>query len=999
MYKRLCLIIISLSFWSGLGVSTYAYAESSEKVTAPKPEHKIVQPTNVAIGKLTSANFEVVFEAPYEDIAREFLISAEKARYSLAPYFKKMPDKVTIVIDDSTDLANGFATFFPYPIIHVYPIFPDDGSVLSNYGSWTDLLMMHEYVHSLQTYPSEGVFTPFRWIFGSIIRPNALLPTWMMEGVATDFESQLTPFGRLRSTLYNARIRALVRDDLLKKETLDRLSEQSIPTYPFGERPYFYGGLLSREVTTSKDAAVWGELFESYGRTIPFTFLNTRLEDKIKNGYRELLQKSYESYTQLVTEQLKVQRHQSNKIEAPGEIHYWPSVSPDGQWLVYFEREIWFGQSIRIVKKLENKDWDFKNSERIGTVESPSRIRWKKDSSSFLIDDVGQLKRKYLVKDVFEFKFSRWLDPEKKMKAIKKITDGERAHTAVYLDSEDEIAYLRNDKGLRTEIVRFNTKTKVKEVLLLSAFGERLSSLEFDRSDNSILFVKRTPSGLQTLHQISLLTKVVTPISVQWRGQQVTNISDIAAIENGGFTFFSDVTGTRNMFKADRDFKSVIAITDTPTYIHSGITYGNKLILNELYGSGTKLTQLDLQERAPAKVEPVIKSANTPIPTDFKLDQAKIDKSEYSALPYMLPRYWLPSIYSVQGGTMMQASTSASDPFGEHSYALLGEYDSFTNKTGYSFSYLNSNRMRTIGAYSQLYHVPLTYSSTDVVSSELQGVRANFYLSETLMYPALIGFNRNHIDYADILPLSRQGIFYGFGYLSDSSAFKNKNMQSNLISASVTHQNFLKDEGYTAYNQYAADFNLLWKWGLPSTHAFRWSLRGEFAPDLDFSLNQIFGQTTVGGNYYQSLIQSPMMMRGYPTGIFRGRHMINTNIEYSFDLAEHYYGLKHAPLFFKKTRVNFFLDALTMDGTYEAVNEDELVLSRDFKDVFLGTGVEFMFEMTLGYQFPFNMILGIYEGIEWKAYGGRSIFLGFVFGDVSSPSSLECKKPCHNFQN
>lgn len=82
------------------------------------------------------------------------------------------------------------------------------------------------------------------------------------------------------------------------------------------------------------------------------------------------------------------------------------------------------------------------------------------------------------------------------------------------------------------------------------------------------------------------------------------------------------------------------------------------------------------------------------IPQDTALESefgASISAPEhYSSSKYLIPKYWLPFIYSSESGYGTQVSTSAFDPLEKHSYSLQAGYDSYAHKSNFLISYGNT---------------------------------------------------------------------------------------------------------------------------------------------------------------------------------------------------------------------------------------------------------------------------------------------------------------------
>ncbi|MGE3758660.1 MAG: hypothetical protein AB7H97_12935, partial [Pseudobdellovibrionaceae bacterium] len=182
--------------------------------------------------KISTPHFDIVYDAKHKELAEGYAVRAEKAYELLIPIFREAPAKTTILINDSTDLANGYATRIPYPFIMVYPVLPGPLETISEYGDWALELIIHEYTHILSFEPAHAAYDYLRPVFGTVIAPNMLMPRWWLEGVAVEMETRLSEHGRLRSYYQDAALRAIVLDGKLDAHRVDQINEVGIPSWP-----------------------------------------------------------------------------------------------------------------------------------------------------------------------------------------------------------------------------------------------------------------------------------------------------------------------------------------------------------------------------------------------------------------------------------------------------------------------------------------------------------------------------------------------------------------------------------------------------------------------------------------------------------------------------------------------------------------------------------------------------------------------------------------------
>src|SRR6476659_9054153 len=96
---------------------------------------------------IETEHFSVIYDSRQQSLAERYASDAENAFAAIAPAFGVWPEKTTIYLDDSTDLSNGSASPWPYPLIMAYPVLPLTNDVIGEYGAWSRELLTHEYTH------------------------------------------------------------------------------------------------------------------------------------------------------------------------------------------------------------------------------------------------------------------------------------------------------------------------------------------------------------------------------------------------------------------------------------------------------------------------------------------------------------------------------------------------------------------------------------------------------------------------------------------------------------------------------------------------------------------------------------------------------------------------------------------------------------------------------------------------------------------------------------
>ena len=130
---------------------------------------------------LKSAHFDIVVNARQQDLGQFYAFKLEEAYDFLNPLFTDKPERTVVIINDKTDVTNGYATGIPYPHIMAYPVLAGPSESLGESGDWALELLSHEYTHILTFEPATGFMKYLRFVFGTIVSPNILLPRWWKE--------------------------------------------------------------------------------------------------------------------------------------------------------------------------------------------------------------------------------------------------------------------------------------------------------------------------------------------------------------------------------------------------------------------------------------------------------------------------------------------------------------------------------------------------------------------------------------------------------------------------------------------------------------------------------------------------------------------------------------------------------------------------------------------------------------------------------------------------
>ncbi len=941
--------------WSELSASVFAVLLflvlgffSSYALAAPPPE--------IEWEKIETPHFTIVYDSRQYELAALYAKFAEQSWASTSPVFGVWPEKTVLLIDDSTDIANGFATGVPYPLVSTYPVLPLSLDSISDYGNWGLELVTHEYTHILNFEPATGVMKPLRYMFGSIIRPNILLPRWYSEGLATEMETRLSSYGRLRSPNYLSIVRSMVQDKTLRDEDISRINETSIPGWPGGVRPYLMGAMLWSEMMRLGGESTARDLNLAYSSRIPF-FLNGPVESRLGTDYAGLLGKVYDRAEEYAGKQLSIiamgGTFEETPLEQEGFFNHSPVVSPDKSRLAYVGK---LHNVDSVIYVAERDGQNFKKAGRVTDNDSINRVSWTPDSKALIFDAVDTYKRYYEYADLYRYDFDS--------RKTKQLTRGLRAREPVVSPDGKWIAFVQNTPG-STRLGAVQIDGSAPSVVYEPPIQTRIARPEF-LSSGEIIFTEKRDDGAEVLKVAKVRTGTEGRLSIE--GEPRVVLRDFKPVHyprmtSEGLLFVSDRSGVANLYLADKTLTTARAVSNTTTRLMTGdldpVT--GDLVYGKLTSYGPQIARSP--RKAWSEVPPALPQVAPLVDSEWPQFQepqvnVEIKREKYRPYYHLLPRYWLPFVYFVPGGTYFQASTAGNDATSRHSYSLTAAYDTLSAKTSFLGSYTNAStpvRMSLAGMnlYEYVYTDGLIRHTASVSaegSSYIPGLSNNWRASLGWKYSQTEAATRS---------LKRNGAGVGLSYMNASRrGFEISPEKGGSFSLDYTRYfPGISDNEYEQIDFGAAKYFSKW---LPDRHAMAFFLNASIAPRLNGSL---FGQTTIGGNYQAALTQRGLIMRGYQSGAFIGKNLITASAEYRFPLSYTYRGFGTAPFFIQRWHGAAFVDALTLDGfsyDFEARRRVEAKLGK----VFLGTGVEARADTTVFYHVPIQFIFGLYYGAD-----------------------------------
>lgn len=895
-------------------------------------------------------------------------------RFGIYPW-----ERIQVSITDNFDSANGFATVLPYNEINLRVVPPSPNNPLGDYDDWLRLLIMHEYTHIIHFNDVGYPMKIFRYLFGRLMAPNGMTPSWVSEGMATWMETEMTQSGRGRSSFAEM----MLRTDILNKQflTLDQMygAQYDWPGYLGG---YIYGVKFWQYLTQTYGEETMVQFSHKYGASPLFYMMNRQAKKVYGKTFRQLWQDWKASLEEKYAQEMKDLKKGGLREGVPvvmGQDSYLrPSLSPDGKQLFYEEFSTHRSGRVRSLN-LETGEEKTRLKSAIASV-----VKVSPKGDKILYSKVTPNDR--LVTSYQELSTTGLEDKKTKI-----LTSGERARDPDYSPDAKTIVFVKQETA-KASLALFDLETEKVKILVAGNEWDDFNMPRFS-PDGQKVAVSVWREGRRDMAVVEVKTG-----RLYWITRDTAMDSYPAWSPQGDLYFSSDRSGISNIYRYSFKTKQFEKITHVVSGAFAPSVGADGTVYFQYYnGRGYEIRKV----KGRYEGEIVDAQSAPPLPSPPPKgggDSTWKDKpySPFSAA--LLPHYIQPDLLFLDNAIFASVLLGSNDPLGWHYWNGAVSYRTDAPYTGFSGSYAYTrwrptytlSGSRYVVNYGNIFGTGSDYFEERSVG--MGGVSRSLW-GQSLSLSYLFENRDNYSAIpAGALVLPTRGHYAGLLF-----RYARSSQESFPASISVEKGYKLNWNFQITDEQLGSDATLEQQlfWGdgrvyvpLPWQHhvlAFR-SAGGIAWGDSFYQGN--FG---LGGSLGEGLLTGTssrvFTLRGLPLNSFSRDRALLFSSEYRIPLFGVQRGLGTLPFYMQKAHMGIFADY------GDAWNATEKTQAEDFFDNFLlGVGAELRGDFVALYHVPLTGRLGYglivlnndRVSVLADPYTGKSIKYGILILEIGT---------------
>ncbi|WP_338046496.1 BamA/TamA family outer membrane protein [Polyangium spumosum] len=962
---------------------------------------------------LETAHFRVHHPTTLTPLAERVARLSELIHARLTVALDNRPrGKTEVVITDDVDSANGSATALPFNTVRLYATAPGDLSPLGDYDDWLYDLIVHEHTHILHLDNISGLPALINTILGKSFAPNQVQPRWIIEGLATVYESRESSAGRMRSALFDMFMRADVLDDNIAR--LDQMSSVAL-RWPQGNIWYLYGsrflGWISDVYgpnTMTAVAADYGNNVLPWGINRSMRRATGRTYEELYDGFKDHLRRKYAAQVRAIEargirEGVRLTRHGRN-------VHY-PRFVPrnaratDADELVYYRDDYNVREGIYRARLTKRRDGFEAESKLVVRTRGMSTSSFSPAGDHFFQSN-SPFKIVYRRDDLYRVENGKTA-PRGDEAARHRLTVGLRAGAPDVSPDGRRVTFTVNTKGTTfLQIADLDPEGHVqnRRDLVPSARFEQAYTPRFSPNGRSIAYSAWTKGGYRDIRIVDASTGAFENIT----RDRALDANPVWSSDGKTLYFSSDRSGVPNIYAYDVASRGLKQVTNVRMgALQPAVSPDDRTLVYVGYTSkGFDLYAMPLDPARFLDAPPPPADRPDPPPEPERIPMRKLP---YRALSTLAPRNYAvsfgPGNYSQNALTL---STFGADVAGFHEFSaeMIADFAAPAPRVSLDYSYrrlpvdLGVRFFHAVSPRFQGYRlsgvdvpydergVGLSSSLTYRIPGEFTDQTLSLSYSLTNFRAEVAGQTPGLDPYAPRTRLPFGGMIgtvrasYGFSNV-EGSLDAAGSIRGYSARFAVEYAGPATGSDFTLQTAEASAVGYIpMPWRGLHTLALRVAggiAAGTYPRDGFFFVGGYdLDNVSLVDSVTTGIYDGSFVLRGYAPGSASGRAYLLQNVEYRFPIAKPDWGLSTLPFYLRRLDGNVFVD---YGGAFDKLSRDDVsFLSNgaliDAPKLHTSIGAELWLGLSIGYYVHTQLRLGYAYGLSAKAIpGGQAYFV------------------------
>ncbi|MDX8381753.1 MAG: hypothetical protein R8M14_06535 [Ghiorsea sp.] len=916
-----------------------------------------------------SAHFRVHFRNDEQTVADKVLGISESVYQRLTPIFNWHPlDKTDIVLSDEVDLSNGFAGPVPANRMTLFVNHPNHVNSLEDHAGWFELLISHEFVHILQLDKAKGSPNGGRNVFGRfpLLFPNLYQPAWMLEGMATYFETDKDKgIGRGQSAYFEMMMRMEVAHGIKPLRQVN----QPLVTWPIGNSRYLYGVYFYQFIAFTYGEETLMKLVESYSdHLIPFR-INGVYEDVLGKDLSTLwdefetyLHTQFDSQIKVLKQQAMNAPSSSQQLTSSGDDKRSLHQAKDGR-IFFVQDHLTTGSSVMMIQGNGINPV----AQVIADVHAGARLDWH-ENSGLLVAQPELCHQANTYFDLYHMDANTGQET--------RLTHCQRYIFATWSPDGKHIMAVKNESGQHA-LHLLDAHGVLQQVLWQGSDDISLSGTDWSADGELLLSsVWRKGQGWN-IEVFDIKDKswrsITTNQAIKTDAQFVLDTHDIV--------FSMAYEGVYNIFQWHENDGSIDQITHVLGGAFSPMVSASSTLLSINYNAkGFDVSRENLI--ANSSVKPMVKmekDENPLQPKDKTLATSISPPIVYQPWDSLKPTSWFPAFTISNQGAEVGATTFGSDVLNRHTYNLYAGYQSVSQTPVFNIDYIYDRWFPVLQLHAEKRENPYYDNQNNLVA--LVSVQR---LDAQLVFPWLkmedswrshVGLSYETSDLSWLSPSyttnfsGYKDAVWGSALVYDSRESYGRSI-SDFSTGSLS--SLVLETGKGLQGDYSGHAVLAsWRKYFDLSHEQVFAVRADVAlsnqDTRSYSLGGTINTSVTSLNIAQTITpfnKRRFALRGYNNSevLLTGHNMALTSLEYRFPIARIERGWMAPPVGVHQVFGQVFVDTGRLGTSLQQAK------------TYTGFGLELGADVVLFYSLPVRLQMGYAKGLD-ENIGGHQAYL------------------------